>query len=221
MGNSLIIPNLHTIHAKMPLHEVADKINLIGLKYNTIENLNWNNFPYKPEVKFVIAQLNGGLFLTFSVKEKAIRGLITTNNGAVCDDSCVEFFIDPFSDGAYYNFEFNCIGTIHLGYGPTRFKREMATSKILNEIQRLPSIGNKPLSIQGKEYIWLLHVLIPYSAFYKHNIQSLEGQDTCRGNFYKCGDKTPVPHYLSWNPINTLTPDFHQSDFFGSIYFEK
>ena len=31
-----------------------------------------------------------------------------------------------------------------------------------------------------------------------------------RANFYKCGDKTAHPHYVSWAPINTPQPDFHR-----------
>ena len=27
-----------------------------------------------------------------------------------------------------------------------------------------------------------------------------------RGNCYKCGDRTEHPHYLAWNPVNTLPP---------------
>ena len=38
------------------------------------------------------------------------------------------------------------------------------------------------------------------------------------GNFYKCGDATEMPHYLSWNPIQTERPDFHRPEFFGELY---
>ena len=35
--------------------------------------------------------------------------------------------------------------------------------------------------------------------------------------FYKCGDKTAHPHFLSWNPVGTPAPDFHRPDFFGEL----
>ena len=38
-----------------------------------------------------------------------------------------------------------------------------------------------------------------------------------RANFYKCGDKTAHPHYLSWSPIHTEKPDFHRPEFFGEL----
>jgi hypothetical protein len=40
-----------------------------------------------------------------------------------------------------------------------------------------------------------------------------------RGNFYKCGDKLPVPHYLSWAPIATPRPDFHRPEYFDTLMF--
>jgi hypothetical protein len=41
----------------------------------------------------------------------------------------------------------------------------------------------------------------------------------CRGNIYKCGDALPVPHYVSWRPIDTPDPDFHRPEYFGQIVF--
>jgi len=39
-------------------------------------------------------------------------------------------------------------------------------------------------------------------------------------NFYKCGDKTSKLHYVTWNPVGTEDPDYHQPDYFGEILFE-
>ena len=40
-----------------------------------------------------------------------------------------------------------------------------------------------------------------------------------RANVYKCGDLLPVPHFISWNPITTESPDFHRPEFFGQMRF--
>ena len=40
-----------------------------------------------------------------------------------------------------------------------------------------------------------------------------------RANFYKCGDKTLQPHFLSWSPIHSEKPDFHRPEDFGIINF--
>ena len=36
-------------------------------------------------------------------------------------------------------------------------------------------------------------------------------------NFYKCGDDTPQPHFISWSPIDLPKPDFHAPQFFGVL----
>ncbi|WP_399538678.1 carbohydrate-binding family 9-like protein [uncultured Paenibacillus sp.] len=38
-----------------------------------------------------------------------------------------------------------------------------------------------------------------------------------RGNFYKSGDRTPEPHYVSWNFVTADKPDFHRSIDFGEL----
>jgi len=40
-----------------------------------------------------------------------------------------------------------------------------------------------------------------------------------RANFYKCGDKLTVPHYVTWNPVGTENPDYHQPEHFGLLKF--
>ncbi len=40
------------------------------------------------------------------------------------------------------------------------------------------------------------------------------------GNLNKCASATSAPHYLSWNPIDTPTPDFHRPEFFGKIILD-
>jgi hypothetical protein len=49
--------------------------------------------------------------------------------------------------------------------------------------------------------------------------ESLSGKKI-KANFYKCGDKTEEPHYLSWSPIDTPEPDFHVPSFFGLLEME-
>ena len=39
-------------------------------------------------------------------------------------------------------------------------------------------------------------------------------------NFYKCGDDTTKPHYISWNPVKSINPDFHRPEHFGILNFQ-
>ena len=81
-----------------------------------INNINWAEFPYRPNLKFRIGHVENEIWLKYYVNEKNILAQETRTNGDVYKDSTVEFFISV--DGKnYYNFEFNCIGTIHIGYG--------------------------------------------------------------------------------------------------------
>ncbi len=43
---------------------------------------------------------------------------------------------------------------------------------------------------------------------------------TLHGNFYKCGDLTSEPHYLSWAPVTFEHPNFHLPAFFGNLILE-
>jgi hypothetical protein len=52
-----------------------------------------------------------------------------------------------------------------------------------------------------------------------HNITSLSDKKY-RGNFYKCGDNLPRPHFLAWNNIQSEEPNFHLSAFFGDLLFD-
>ena len=79
-------------------------------------------------------------------KENHVLAKNINPNSAVHRDSCVEFFVDPDQSGNYYNFEFNCIGTTHLAYGPSRSSRTFIPSKLIsNNIKTWSTLGNDPL----------------------------------------------------------------------------
>jgi len=186
--------------------------------WNVIDTINWAEFAYCPEVHFRMQHSDTAFLLQYKVKEQAVRAIAAVDNGQVWRDSCVEFFVIPADDGIYYNFEFNCIGTALLSAGESRRGRESAPSSILSTIRRFPSLGRHPFAERIEETAWDLTVVIPYTLFFKHPDYSPAGK-TVRANFYKCGDDLTVPHFLSWNPIDTETPDFHRPEFFGTVRF--
>jgi hypothetical protein len=61
-------------------------------------------------------------------------------------------------------------------------------------------------------------VAIPVESFFRHSVKELKGK-TFTANFYKCGDKLTQPHYLTWNPVGTRNPDYHQPEYFGVLKF--
>jgi hypothetical protein len=118
----------------------------------------------------------------------------------------------------YYNIESNCIGKILIATGTDRKNRIPLSQELIKKVQRYSTLDCLPVkNLTGK---WGLSLLIPIDIFYLSNINNLDGIHA-KGNFYKCGDKLKVPHFLSWNPINSEVPDFHLSNFFGELEFEK
>lgn len=187
--------------------------------FNAIGCVNWDNYPYKPDVKFRIAHSDNAILINYKVEEDSVRAIYGEDNGKVWTDSCVEFFSIPANDGYYYNIEATCIGTVLLAVGKDRNAREHAPSEVLSGIQRWASLGREPFEERIGKCSWELSLIIPYSVFFKHSIKSLDGI-AIKGNFYKCGDGLKTPHFLSWNQIEIEKPDFHRPDFFGELCFE-
>lgn len=185
---------------------------------NPIDNINWKAFPYRPDLKFRIGHVNNEIWLRYYVKEKNILAMETQTNGDVYKDSTVEFFISM--DGKnYYNFEFNCIGTIHIGYGPGRNNRTPITPEIAEKIEIQSTLGNQPFAEKQGDFEWEMMIRIPLISFEFDQIKSLSGLQAS-ANFYKCGDETSDPHFVTWNPIKTVNPDYHCPEYFGKVEFE-
>ena len=190
-----------------------------GIEFHSVGQVNWAEFPYAPEVKFRIAYTENSVLLNFKVKEASVRAHFGEDNGSVWTDSCVEFFSIPAGDGIYYNIECNCIGTILIGAGAVRNDRERAPKEITSLVERWSSLGSEPFEERIDDTDWEVALIIPYAAFFKHQITSLDGKEI-KANFYKCGDELQTPHFLSWNPIEIEKPDFHRPDYFGTLEFE-
>jgi len=185
-----------------------------------IDVINWKSFPYQPKVGFKIAHSNNHIWLKYEVEEESILAEKTETNSYVFKDSCVEFFFDPISDGNYYNFEFNCIGTTLLAHGPQRKGRQfLPPDTIEKHIKTKSSLGSRSFAEKKGGHSWEMVMIIPAKGLVHNPGIQLKGLRS-KGNFYKCGDATATRHYLSWNPIGTEKPDFHRPEFFGTLIFE-
>lgn len=178
-----------------------------------IEVVNWHEYPYQPDVKFRMGYTNDALHLKFIVHEKAVRAVNDQPNGAVWEDSCCEFFCD-FDGTGYYNLETNCIGTQLLGWGLE--KREHADPEVLNSIKKFSTLGSESFDVKEGDFNYEIVMSIPAESFYAHQLSFEKGM-CFKANFYKCGDKTPEMHFLSWNPIGVEKPNFHLPQFFGEV----
>jgi hypothetical protein len=192
------------------------EVQTIEVPVNTI---NWPQFPYLPKVSFRVGHTGNEIWLKFYVTEKYIRAMETKTNGAVHLDSCVEFFIS-LDNKNYYNFEFNCIGTTHLAYGEGRANRKYVPEELIDKIKIHSSLGNLPFEEKKGRFEWEMFINIPVECFAFDNISSIGGMNAS-GNFQKCGTGTSEPHYVTWNPIKTEKPDYHNMAFFGKFFFEE
>lgn len=153
----------------------------------------------------------GGLWVRMEAEESAIRAELTGKLDAVCKDSCLEFFFAPRGDDdRYFNFEWNPLGTLCLGFGaerPTRVRQIVKEPAMFR-----PAPFCKPGGWGIRFYVPLSFLRIYFPGY------ELEGEAAC--NFYKCGDATEIPHYLAWAPLSSSTPDFHRRQDFGRLLFE-
>lgn len=192
-----------------------------GLVYHPIENVNWpESFPYKPKVEFVAAHTGQALLLHYRVEEQSVRAVARHDQENIWEDSCVEFFCMPSDDGIYYNVECNCAGKLLLAAGKDRNSRTPAPQSVTDSIGRWASLGSEPFDTCLGPVRWELALSLPVSIFFRHDFRDFGGLQAA-GNVYKCGDRLPVPHFISWSPISTATPDFHRPDFFAPMLFGK
>jgi hypothetical protein len=211
------VPFLGAVSKVSPLAHLSFLLD--GQKKNLIGMAPWPRYGYKPDVHFAIAYGIDCLFIKYYVTEKSIAAIYNQPNEPVYKDSCVEFFVSFGDEQGYYNFEFNCAGTCLLGFGTNRTNRKLIPEAVVRTIRH--QVALKVVNNKGQGNIcWELTLMIPLEAFYYHSFLSLIGRQ-CRVNFYKCGDELPDPHFLCWNDIKSTDPDFHLSEFFGKMKFER
>lgn len=195
---------------------VSGLLDKFGINWNDIGYQNWSNdYPYKPKAKFRIAHTANQIVLQYDIEEDNIRALVTQDNDAVWEDSCCEFFIAPEADGIYYNIECNCIGALLIGVGKDRKNREFVPKEHLEKVMRWMSLERQTIPLKKGKFHWQIALVIPFQTFFMHNNDSMIGRKVLC-NFYKCGDKLSKPHFLSWSPVKSPTPDFHQINSFVS-----
>jgi len=210
----LLIPGIAWNNPKA--EELSLQFDNLAIPFCRIDIINWEAYPYCPEVLFRIAHNGEAILLNFRINESDIKAVCNRDNGRIWEDSCVEFFIS-FSKESYYNIECNCIGKLLIAVGSGKEIRVPLPEALLKNIGRWSSLGNSPIENHSGD--WEVSLVIPKEIFHQEMIKTFKSVKA-RGNFYKCGDCLQIPHFLSWNPIQCDTPNFHRPDFFGQLLFE-
>lgn len=209
---------------KVPYLATLDVLDLSSVGYlleskahrESIDVINWEEYPYKPIVAFDIARSNTSLYIRYFVRGNSIKALYDEDGSPVYKDSCVEFFMKRVGDHNYYNFEFNCIGTCDASHRQSREIKESLNSHEYASIRRYSSTERKSFTEKTGLHAWELVVAIPFRLM---GLDPDNLPEKIVGNFYKCADDTEFPHFVSWSPIDLAEPNFHCPEFFGEIYF--
>lgn len=174
-----------------------------------IDQLNWQaDYPIAPETQFTLAHTDNMLYVRFEVKGEVPLATKTEDLEHVNEDACVELFIANAANTRYWNLEFNAAGVCNASCRKSR-KEDVVR---LNA-EQLQSIKRFPVQLCAAH--WTLLVGIPLALIELDCAR----EHARRANFYKCGDKTPMKHYASWNPIEAEVPAFHLPEYFGEIQF--
>ena len=197
-----------------------------------IDCVNWSDsFPARPTTALHLAHTGTMLFVRFDVEGRGLRAMHTRDLEHVNEDSCVEFFVTNADRSRYFNFEFNCIGVCNASHRISKSEDvHRLTPDELHSILRYSSVNSAPqpqsthplsapFDLRDGDYCWSLTVGIPLSLLDITPTMLNQPVILC-GNFYKCGDLTSEPHYLSWVPVTFERPNFHLPAFFGNLILE-
>lgn len=208
---TLVIPFLENVSYETDLDEVRN--DLAVLPKTPVDHAAWAEFPYQPTVSVQVVHSVDSIIVHFQVSERDVKSIHTKTNDLVYKDTCVEFFIS-FNGIDYYNIEFNHLGVGYTAYGNKEIRKTLP-DVLVDSIKTSVSVVDKPMD---GDTSWAIILNIPFSLFVGETVTSMKDR-ICFGNFYKCGDDLPVPHYLSWSPIKHPSPSFHQPGFFGKFVF--
>jgi len=191
----------------------------------TLTHIRPESSDHHPGVRFTFLHDTRNLYLQFTVNDRYVRVIHNGLQAPVYKDSCVEFFVKPKPDCGYFNFEFNAGGAMLANYieDPTRtpagFKKSTPLpAELCTKIEIIPSLPRTVNPEISDPLTWTLSLKISLTV-----MEPFTGPLTCtpgsiwRGNFYKCGDETSHPHWLSWSPVKEL--NFHAPECFGELQF--
>ena len=174
-----------------------------------IDQLNWvEQYPAAPQTTFSIAHTDEMLYVRYEVKGEVPLATKTNDLELVNEDACVEIFIGDRDNTHYWNFEFNPAGVCNASH-----RKERKVDVVRLNAEQLASIQRYGQQLCAAH--WTLLVGIPLALI----DLDLSEEYSRRANLYKCGDKTGMKHYASWNPIEAEAPAFHLPAFFGEIQF--
>ena len=182
--------------------------------FSTVEALPIDTLLWCPEVPITAqAQIcydETALYVRLSAQEPNIRAEERGPLGVPCVDSCLEFFFCPIAgDARYLRIECKPNGCLYLGVCNTGRR---IIRLLPDEVKAIEP------TVEMTEGGWSVTYAVPadYVRLFFPAFELKPGA-TIRANCYMCGDLTVQEHYMSWNPVEVVDPDFHVPAFFGKM----
>ena len=192
-------------------------------EYTIVRKTDWDKVPVLkmenclfPSESGVTAQAQicydeKALYVKLQTVEAQIRAELTGLLDEICEDSCLEFFFCPMEgDDRYFNLEVNPNGAMYFGFG----------TSVQNLYRLIPE--NHPIHpvIERTEDGWQVEYAFPveFVQLFFPGFAPAPGK-TIRANCFKCGNFTPIPHWLCWNDIPAERATFHCPEYFGIMTF--
>jgi hypothetical protein len=192
-----------------------------------VANFRPESSDHRPRTQARLLYDERGLYGIFQVQDRYVRCVHSGYMALTYLDSCVEIFVQPKLEKGYFNFEFNCGGSLLCYYiiDPTHVPGGFRDFTPLPEADAgqvaiyhsLPS-QVEPEIVEPTE--WCVEFFVPFAVLEKYvgTLGDVYDQEW-RVNLYKCADDTSHPHWASWAPLNEF--DFHLPHCFGTLRFGR
>ena len=218
-AEALVVPAADRV-ASLPLADMG--VALSQLRPLRIACFHARSSLHRPRVEVYLAHLSDCVLLHFTVQDQFVIARHMRYQDPVCRDSCVEAFLEPVAGRGYFNFEFNCCGTMLACYCPRPIQEgghTMLSARAGAQIAVHASLHGPIQQEVTTPVNWSLTARIPLLVMEEHvgRLSPLQGS-VWRGNFYKCADQSSHPHWASWLPVGEPL-NFHKPSHFGIVRF--
>jgi hypothetical protein len=211
------------VNGEIPVDGDWDKPVWEKVKPVTIENRMGAEPRFRPITEAKVLYDATNVYVIFRVHDKFVKSTVTSYNGHVSGDSCVEFFFSPNSaePGHYFNLEVNAGGTplIFFITNPRKSFTKLP-DELISKIEiahSLPAVVDPEIT---EEVMWTIECRIPLEILKQFTDVTMPRPGvTWRANFYKTGSDTSNPHYYTWSPVSNPEPNFHLPAYFGTLIF--
>jgi len=186
-----------------------------------IASFPWYKEGTKQQTKVQLYRTDEAIHLLATAEDRWSSAIARELHGSVYLDSCFEFFFTPQLElGApYLNLEFNCIGSMFVGFGPDVEHRATCSPQQAEQIKLITSLQGPIKKPTPHDVDWTIELEIPIGL-----IEELAGyrpsEEGWYVNFFRCGGEKE-PQHACWNPIEWPHPSFHRPEQFGLMEFVK